>query len=110
MANYVGTVASEERIANIYDVVQSDMILTTIINGYATLPLISFSGTPANSDFCGILTTQFYQGFVDAGQTSEKIVYRTVGSPRRRPLESAWVHSKDAEAFVIDEVDGDVDE
>lgn len=108
MADYNGFLVEQELIGNIVEGVQPNMILLKNILGYADITNKTYIGK-FNSGLCGIYNTPSFGGFLDSGETVEKIIYRTVGSPRRRPLESAWTHSKDMEAFIIDEVDGDVD-
>ncbi len=62
----------------------------------------SIVGLKTNAEFSGVLPGM--------GDTQIEYVYRTVGSPRRTPLESSWIRSKNEEPIIIDEVDGDVDE
>lgn len=67
----------------------------------------SYSGTiltglAANAEFAGVIS--------GGNQTEIQYVYRTVGSPRRYPLDISWSKARAEEAIIIDEVDGDVDE
>lgn len=80
---------------------QADFVPLTF-SGLNSLAGTSIVGLKQNVEFSGILP--------GTGDRQIEYVYRTVGSPRRTPLESSWVRSKNEEPIIIDEVDGDVDE
>lgn len=108
--NQIGTVLATDDFRNIapikmtrLDVVplQADFVPLTF-NGLDKLVGTIIVGLKNNAEFSGIIP--------GAGNSETKYIYRTVGSPRRTPLESSWLKSKNEEPIIIDEVDGDVDE
>ena len=89
------------------------MIKVNTVPMQADFTPLPFNGTNSNAGtiIVGIRTISQYEGIVSGSTDTEvRYIYRTVGSPRRAPLESSWLNSKNREQIIIDEVDGDVDE